>query len=61
MKNQLSSWFFCGCEILGPQSGPKILIKKNISDDWQVLETPRIKIFTKVALNKPDFRFFRSV
>ncbi|MDF3880473.1 hypothetical protein P3W49_29010, partial [Pseudomonas putida] len=34
----------------GPQSGPKILNKKDFSDDWQVPEPPCKEIYTNVAV-----------
>jgi len=45
----------------GPQSGPKILNKKNFSDDWQVFKPACKEIYTRVAEFSLDFRFTAAV
>jgi len=57
MRNQPSGWFFLPAGFCGCAAAPKILNKKNFSDDWQVLEPPCKKIYTDTAEFSPDFRF----
>jgi len=49
------------CVAKGPQSGPKILNKKNFSDDWQVFEPVCKEIYTDMAVFSTDFRLSPAV